>query len=159
MGPCLQPVLPACSQALPTAYSQAPACSQASAYSQANARLQPTPTVIAFLAPCRYLGVTELQLGHADCAVSHYRQAAANLRLRRAGLQRAALDAQIQQLARDAADVGGASGSGSSRDAAEPASGLGGIDGADGAEEVQQIGELLDAIEERLREVQQAMQG
>ena len=42
-----------------------------------------------------FLGLTHLQLGHAAEAIAHYKQAMATLKLRRAGLQRAALDRQI----------------------------------------------------------------
>ena len=62
------------------------------------------------------------------------------------GLQRAALDRQIEVLAREAeAPAGGAGGDG-------------GNDGPEGASEIAEIDELLVEIEARTREVQQAMQ-
>ena len=89
-----------------------------------------------------YLGMTRMQLGDAEGALAHYRQAAATLRLRRASLQRAALDREIVQL--EAAAGGGAEGGGAGEAGGE-------------AEEVSQIGDLLAEIEGRTREVQQAM--
>ena len=96
-----------------------------------------------------FLGVTHLQLGHAQEAMAHYRKAMATLRLRRAGLQRAALDRQIEGLAQEAEGSGAAGGSG----------GGGAEGGAEGGveEEVEQIGEILEEIEARLREVEQAI--
>ena len=90
-----------------------------------------------------YLGVTKLQLGKAEEAITHYKQAAATLRLRKASLQRAALDAEIEVLQRDAANGG--------------AEGGGGGESGGGSEEIASIGELLEEIEARTREVQQAM--
>ena len=92
-----------------------------------------------------FLGLTQLQLGRAESAIGHYRQAMATLRLRRASLQRAALDAQIVRLEQDAATGGSAN-----------AHGSGGADGDD--PEVEQIGELLQEIDARVQEVELAMQ-
>ena len=92
------------------------------------------------------LGLCNIQMGRGEATISHYRQAAATFRLRRASLQRAALDRQIEVLAREAeAPAGGAGGDG-------------GNDGSEGASEIAEIDELLVEIEARTREVQQAMQ-
>ena len=90
-----------------------------------------------------YLGVSCLQLGRAEDALAHYRQAAASLRLRRANLQRAALDEEIAHLAQEAD---------APHDAPRAAANAGA-----GGEEVGAISELLDEIEARVAEVRQAM--
>ena len=94
-----------------------------------------------------FLGMCNIQMRQGEAAISHYNQAAATFRLRRASLQRAALDRQIEVLAREAeAPAGGAVGDG-------------GNDGSEGASEIAQIDELLVEIEARTRLlVQQAMQ-
>lgn len=85
-----------------------------------------------------YLGVTQLQLGALDAAKSHYRQAVATLKLRRAHLQRASLDAQIAGLEQQVEGGGGGDG-GSGNEAAEA--------------EVGEITELVQEIEVRLQEL------
>lgn len=94
-----------------------------------------------------YLGVTSLQLGRAEPALAHYRQAAATLRLRRAGLQRAALDQEIAVLAQAADTAGLGDGGGGAADGG----------GGEMVDEVEAIGELLEEIDARMSEVRQAM--
>ena len=88
-----------------------------------------------------YLGLTQLQLGSLDAARSHYRQAVATLKLRRANLQRARLDAQIAGLEQE---VGGGSGDAGGEAAASEASEV----------EVGEITELVREIEARLQELE-----
>jgi tetratricopeptide (TPR) repeat protein len=92
-----------------------------------------------------FLGVTHLQLGHAEAAMAHYQKAAATLRLRRANLQRAALDREVERLQREAESPGLVS-------AAVPDGGAGGA----AEDEVTQIDDIIGEIEARMREVQEA---
>jgi hypothetical protein len=92
-----------------------------------------------------YLGVTQLQLGHAGAAVAHYRQASATLRLRGAMLERRAHDRTIARLSREASG------------AAAESAGAEDVDEAKAAEEERregaQIAELIGEIQARISEV------
>ena len=92
-----------------------------------------------------YLGVTQLQLGHAGAAVAHYRQASATLRLRGAMLERRAHDRTIARLSREA--------NGAAAESTEAED----VDEAKAAEEERregaQIAELIGEIQMRISEV------
>ena len=87
-----------------------------------------------------YLGMSELQHGSRDAARRHYQQAAVTLRLRRAQLQRAALETEIDALT-TAAEAGGSHPGG---ETGKEATSCG---------EAEEISQIVVEIEQRIAEL------